>query len=228
MEEQNQIAIEILLKNSTVDTIYDALEEWDFDCFKQEDGQCVCGKHIQSIYVIKNAINDTTLCFGQCCLEAIGCELLTDSGCIARKEIKESNRRLCGSCLKLRIGKSEPSYKIQCRTCKENGDEINQAYKNFYFRHCRACGSNAILPFAPEWKKDCDECYAIKKDSMRECEICGLKRINPSESQNTKVCFPCKKERGTRQCPGCGEFNIFVLEKWRKVCIDCWKKENKK
>jgi hypothetical protein len=126
--------------------------------------------------------------------------------------------------LNLRISGTEKEYVVRCASCFQKGNEIKQAYKNSHYKECKECHENEIPPGSPEWKTTCSACYGIKKDLSRECQKCGLKRISPKESANTKICFPCKKEMGMKKCEGCGLENIYAAEKWRKICIDCWKK----
>lgn len=217
----------ILLEKSESSVLEDAVEEWEYlKSIKSETRSefCICGKPLQYAYYLKNGENNNTLCIGRDCLNGLDNALLSDTITIVRKELDNKKRRVCACCLKLRINRINPPNKLKCNSCYTLGLEINQAYKNLFFAACSECGDKDIAPGSPEWKKTCLECYNAKKEACRECNQCGEKRISPKESEYTKICFPCKKAGGKKHCTSCGELNIWVAEKWRKICIDCWKK----
>lgn len=211
-----------LLENSEAKTFEDALDEWDCVAYSEVSCECICGQGITHAFTLRHESNETELVLGKDCLRALGSDLLTDTGKILRRMENANGKRVCASCLKLRLGANAESWKLYCSSCSK-AKVTNQAYRNLYFRECSDCGDHVIEPSAPAWKKVCNDCYEVKKGACRECERCGQRRISPKESEYTKICFPCKKEGGMKACAGCGEFNLYALD-WPKTCLQCYRK----
>lgn len=214
-----------ILEHSEAKTFADAIDEWNCVAYNAVCCECICGQGIEHAFTLRHESNDTELILGKDCLKGLGSQLLVDTAKILRRMDNANGKRVCASCLKLRLGANAEAWKLYCSVCSKT-KVTNQAYKNLYYRECVDCSDMAIEPSAPDWKKSCNECYEVKKGISRECEKCGERRISPKESEYTKICFPCKKESGTRACGLCGEFNIYTLD-WRKTCMDCYKKSLK-
>ena len=226
MESTQTKSISVSITNaSSTNTYEDAVLEWDFSRFLVEPGHCVCGQALEEQYMIKNRETEKELCLGRTCLDSLEIRLLSDIATIKKKETKNTDRKICACCLKLRLSATDEKYKIKCKPCLERGAEINQAYKCVYYRACKDCGENDIQPWAEHWRTLCSDCYQIKKDVSRECKQCGEKRIPITARESEDICFPCKQAGGKKACLDCGELNIFVAEKWRKVCVGCWRKK---
>lgn len=217
-----QALLEQLAEHSDAKRFEDALDEWDCVAYQEVSCECICGQGIEHAFTLRHEANETELVLGKDCLKALGSPLLTDTAKILRRMEGADGKRVCASCLKLRLGVNAEAWKLYCSACSKT-KVTNQAYKNLYYRECSDCGDKAIEPSAPAWKKVCNECREVKKGSCRECESCGQKRISPKESEYTKICFPCKKDGGMKACSGCGLFNLYALG-WQKTCIDCYKK----
>lgn len=213
----------LILEESTSKRFDDAIDEWNVVSYSKVSCECICGQKIEHAYTLCHETSEKEYVLGKDCLKMLGSDLLTDTGKILRKMENAGGKKICASCLQLKLGANAESWKIYCSACSKT-KVTNQAYKNLYYRTCGDCGDNSIEPSAPAWKKVCNECDEVKKGSCRECEKCGKRRISPKESQYTKICFPCKKDGGMKACESCGAFNIYALEGWRKTCAECYKK----
>lgn len=221
----------LLTKYSDSETYEEAIEEWnEVELVEAANtSKCICGQNIEKQYFVKNACNGNVLCLGSDCIETLGNEILTDSVRILKKTEKESTKhRICGCCLKLRIGVDEPTFKHKCRECYSNGEEYKQAYKNLNFLVCEGCECKEI-PSGSKWKvRFCDDCKKDRSDQNRKCNFCKENTVNFNAPKWDNICFDCKKKSGKVPCPQCGEEKIWKVEqKWRKSCTDCWKAQNK-
>ena len=98
------------------------------------------------------------------------------------------------------ISLSSAPYITKCNSCFKLSMEVNQAYKNLFYRKCEECECNEILPTASSYVKRCAECNDIRKENSRECLKCSKARIPPSQKEWDKYCYPCKIENGKVEC----------------------------
>lgn len=198
----------------------EAIQEWDeVKSVKSVGGTCLCGHQVEHVITILNYKTGKTATFGGDCVKMFFSDSVIDQVKILRKEEMESSKRLCCSCLKLKIDKIDPSYKTFCKSCYNNG-EVSPAWKILKYRACKDCEAKEIPPSSASYVKQCPDCYAAYKASMGECEMCGENKVPPESKKS--ICYSCDKFEEKRKCPQCGLNAIPVADTWRKVCGKCW------
>lgn len=127
--------------------------------------------------------------------------------------------RECATCHQLNVEANKPLYIKECLQCYSKSKKEDKA--------CVDCGSKCIPRTSSE--KYCSECSEVRQELMRECEVCGQKKIGPEEPHYKTKCIECFKATidtsQFRQCRLCGLMRIKITDpEWKNLCTKCYAK----
>ena len=207
-----------------------------------KEATCCCSQYIEHRYYFRNTVNSNILRFGSECIKKMaGGTRMYDEYCLVKKIIRPCKKclkntlcfdirdnqcldcyqgdpngeckRVCLSCLKLRITKYG-----QCKKCWQEGKRRYNIVTDDMVKTCQQCYESFYAK--EDWKKLCLNCYKPNGKS-RVCLDC-YQHFSADEDWK-KICPTCYKKKLT-SCTKCHKmFAKKVI--WQKMCYSCWKED---
>lgn len=205
---------------------------------------CLCGKVNNTLYSFTNKENNNEIFADFVCIGKFMKEKKDDAVILCKQYNYQSKtpknpKRMCHGCHKHNINGEEESWRVICRTCWGCGVRDPVPIPILGHKICNTCFT---LNVPPTSKNDtCSTCYKkvsnneINEDLLRECSICGLKKLLKTDPAFKDKCTDCFKQAKVKEeteekraCVVCEKLLIPISKPdYVDKCTDCFKETTK-
>lgn len=171
-----------LFENSESNDYKTASNEWRMDNFSIGFSNCICGKHIEQVYTLKNIINDNMINVGSKCIK----KFLNDNSSVVET---------CKTYIFNEYSKKTGRLKLRCVTCSNVYNIVDESYL-YTVSKCMNCKTKArrIIPEPIEHVEYIER--PKKKENIITCWMCDEPITNRLYNPYQTTCNTCWLKKG--------------------------------